>query len=785
MNEATLDLPSDWRIVSGFRDAANPLTDGMKVRLPVRPNEIFPDFKGSTAHYTLETTFALTPDEITRLPDPAFFFPMLGEGYNLYLNGNSIVENLRLHPDGELSAVTTGRGLIVPFPSHLLRAGENRLSIHLAGFTRRTALSSNSVDFGLPVKGGYRLASHTTLMRENSEMALYAFCGVYAVFAFYSLLYFVRRPKHIYTLYFALFTCTYSVYLVCLSNRTFASVADVRTVICIAYAAQPAALGFFVAFLNAYIGAGFRKTTRLMIASDSILAIAALLLPYPYLQSWLIVFYMVMAPQLILVLYIIGAVVKRRAPGSAFAAASISLGLGFVVWDILDTVFFRTSIRLSRYAHFPVILAMMLMLVNRSLASMEEVEKLNLKLSFATKDLDQRVQERTRQLEAAMSSAKRADRAKTSFLANMSHEIRTPLNVLIGMGDWLHEREEDSEKRRVLASMLTAGNGLLTLIQELLDVARIESGTIRLDSVPFDPEAIAEDVVHFFEGRANQKSLELHYESPGKKIGSLRGDPARIRQVLVNLLGNSLKFTEAGSVSLSLSLLSDASDTASIRFSVKDTGPGIAPEDTLTVFERFAQGVSSMNRKYAGTGLGLSISQDLLKLMGSKIDLTTEVGQGSEFAFTLALPKCADVVPETSHTPSLNDQRPLRILVAEDDEVNRTLLSMYFAQSAHTLEFAHNGLEAVRAFESHPFDVIFMDLMMPEMDGIEATIRIRKIETELLSSGVRTQKTPILALSASTYAEDVALSKQAGCDEHLAKPVKRATLFAALARVTS
>lgn len=761
------------------------MRDGQEVLLPVRPNEIFPDTGGQTARYSIETFFSIDGPSVEDLPDPAFLFPIIGEGYRIYLNGREIASNLNLTPEGDLAAVTSGRGRIVPFPQHFLVPGQNRLLIHLAGFTRATPLSSNSLYFGLPVKSGYRLGSQTALRRQASEIALYAFTAIYSVFALYNLLYFLRRRNPRYTLYFALFTITYSLYLMCLSNRAFASVADVRPLITTAYAAQPAAMAFFILFLSSYFDAGKRRYVRAAVTIDVILVAAALFLPYRFLQSWIVAFYAALAPQFVLILYILFFSVRGKIPDSRMAAVSFSVGLGFVAWDILDTLVLSTNVRLSRYAHFPVILSMMLMVVNRSMGAMAEVEELNRELSLLTRDLDRRVQERTRQFEAAVQTAERANRAKTSFLANMSHEIRTPLNVILGMGDWLYERERDAEKRNALGTMLTAGNSLLSLIQELLDVARIESGTVRLDSRVFDPELIARESVEFFRARAAQKSLRLEYSPPGEPAGLVLGDPDRLRQILVNLLGNAVKFTEAGDVSLAIEILERSQDHLRLRFSVRDTGPGIPVDQARVIFERFSQGDSSMNRKHSGTGLGLSISQDLVGLMGGRIELHSTQGAGAEFSFVLDFRRAMESQSASENAAQSSEERPLRILVAEDNEPNRSLLSAYFARTPHTLEFAHDGREALSSFEARHFDLILMDIMMPEMDGIEATVRIRKLEQELLKAGSRPCRVPIVALSAAAYAEDVALSREAGCDEHMAKPIKKVDLFKLVARVTA
>jgi signal transduction histidine kinase/ActR/RegA family two-component response regulator len=405
-------------------------------------------------------------------------------------------------------------------------------------------------------------------------------------------------------------------------------------------------------------------------------------------------------------------------------------------------------------------------------------------LAVAFNEMTEQRRQAEAQLAKARDEALQASRAKSDFLSSMSHEIRTPLNSVIGLTDLLWETPLAEEQRGYVRRLANAGATLVTLISDILDLSRIESGRLELEEIEFDVRDLVEKNAEVFAIHAREKGLELRSEVAAEVPKRLLGDPGRLRQVVANLVGNAIKFTERGQIVVRIET-EPAGPDGRLRISVSDTGIGIPSDRLEAIFESFTQAETSTSRHYGGTGLGLAICRRLVERMGGRISAQSRVGEGSTFAFTVSfrVPREGRVVTpipvaresELVRLAAVPKRAPLRVLLAEDSEDNRMLIQTYFRRTADVLEIAENGRTALEKFKSGHFDVVLMDMQMPVMNGYDATRAIREWE-----AGEGRAAVPIIALTAYAMKEERERSLQAGCTLYLTKPIKKGTLMDAV-----
>lgn len=381
-----------------------------------------------------------------------------------------------------------------------------------------------------------------------------------------------------------------------------------------------------------------------------------------------------------------------------------------------------------------------------------------------------------RELEIAKDAAEAANRAKGDFLANISHEMRTPLNAIIGYSELLYgNTRAPPEMRRHAERIHGAGAAHLSLVDNVLDLGKIDAGIIDIRNEPFAIDALVSDAVSLVQPAATDKNLRLdvHVNTAMSKVF---GDRDRLRQILLNLLGNAIKFTAAGHVSLEVCSRETADGSAPLHFSVTDTGIGIAQSEQSELFQRFHQVDPAMDRKYGGAGLGLAISKQLVERLGGRIGLTSTLNAGSTFWFEVSVVSADGVVADSGSRAERSVQRAARILVAEDVVLNQDLARELLEVAGYSVEVVSNGREAVEAVRGRNFDVILMDLSMPEMDGLSATQQIRQ-------AGIDSQTTAIVACTANVLPAQVVSFREAGIDAYLRKPLRRTELYRTIERL--
>jgi signal transduction histidine kinase len=743
--------------------------------------------------FTVMIPFTLNDDQLSVLFDrndpvvPGVFLAGIGDNWEIYINGEMVYHRVFMDSDGVITSHRAQRSVFFPLNRTLLYAGDNMMVIHLYG-------AWDSINTGLFYSSPYYIGNYTAIMNRALDYQTMTFCTVFLFLSLYhALLYFLRR-RNSHNLIYGALSALAAVYFTARSSAIYQFVEDTGITIRIEYTSLFLALFVLAAFLEALNRQRLRSITVAYGAFCGLFIVAQFIFSLDFAEDLFLIGKIVGS---LFLIYVVAYDViyaffhevgerqrtelldgRKPALGVTIAKSLKDTVLGNIsvfvflmmctaIFDLLDSQFWHTNLMLMRYGFFMLTLLMAFTLARSYASSFESTAQMN-------EALDRTVHQRTAELEQQVLLAQEASRAKSDFLATMSHEIRTPLNAVIGMTAIGAMSQESQRKDYAFERIQEASEHLLGVINDILDMSKIEAGKLELSNVAFVTRDVVARVANVMRFRTNEKSQDLRIHIADDVPVSLYGDDRRLAQVITNLIGNAVKFTpEKGCIALEVYLEEEVNDLCTLRFLVIDTGIGISEEQQTRLFQSFQQADSSTTRSYGGTGLGLALSKRMVELMGGEIGVTSQLGKGSTFSFTVRLPRASlDALAAEARVAVAELQNGefagFTILLVEDVAVNREIVHVLLEASQVRIDDAVNGQEAVRMFEANPelYDLVLMDVQMPVMDGYDATRQIRG------SAHARGAYLPIIAMTANVFREDVEYALAVGMNAHLSKPIE-------------
>jgi signal transduction histidine kinase len=730
---------------------------------------------------------------------PGVYFAGLGDNWEVYINGKLAYTEMHLDSEGDILSHRSQRSINFPFNGALLKDGYNMMLIHIVG-------PANSSTTGFFYSSPYYIGNYENTSEETDSFLVIVFCTVYVFLGLYHMLLYIMRRTDSYNLLYGIFSVLVAIYFISRSELIYRITPDTAITQRIEYATLYLLVLIVTIFLEKLNFGRTKIITKIyggiVIILISLECIFSIWFANDLLNVWQIIGLIFMGYIAVYdVLYIFIKKVRRKLAESRADGQHISFLREFVrqlrntplgnifitiiivaftsIFDVLDARLFHTGIVLTKYSFFIFTVSMAFILARQYASNFNQAEEMN-------EVLEKTVQLRTRELEESVRVAESASKAKSDFLANMSHEIRTPLNAVIGMTKIGSDSHAVEKKDYAFTKIEEASVHLLGVINDILDMSKIEADRLELSNVRFDFRAMVERVEDVMRFKADEKAQTFSVQIADEVPPALFGDDQRLAQVITNLLSNAVKFTpERGHIELRIYLTDeDTKGICTIRCDVTDSGIGITEEQKAKLFTSFQQADSSTSRTYGGTGLGLALSKRIVELMNGEIWVRSVPGAGSTFGFTFKAQRAEDL-PGLNSDYAKEDNEVKSgefagkvILLAEDVEINREIVTALLEESGVSIDSAQNGSIALQMFESdqNRYDLILMDIQMPIMDGYEATRRIRMTGTDKAAA------IPIIAMTANVFREDIERSVAVGMNAHIGKPIEMHDVLAVLRR---
>ncbi|MDR1024271.1 MAG: response regulator, partial [Treponema sp.] len=776
--------------------------------LPVPRRFFLSPLREKPEEYTLLIPFTVGPEQFENLNgtkpfQPGIFLAALGENWEIFFNGRPVKSELRLDGEGRITSGRSWRYLIFPLDGSLFVRGTNILAIHIIGAPHSDAT-------GLWYEGPYYIDEYETIKSNHDESLEIALCAVYVFIGLYHLLLFINRPKDRYNLSYCFFSILLGIYFLFRCSVVYRIIPNTDITFRFEYASLFMVIPMLAGFLEQFNFGKTIKVSRIFGAISLFFVILQGILPNSFGDDLLYVWWGFSLTEMGFILWcdIISVLwrdirTRRTGTGSLLKAVrtvlvetpmgNIIIGAAVVclagIVDIVTSLYVHYgAVNVSRYGLFIFTITTTVILARRFGSLFRRIDEMNVLLEKSNQGLEDTVRERTRELEQQTAVAESASRAKSDFLARMSHEIRSPLNVILGLSEVELQKTLPEETAVNFEKVHRSGVHLLEIINDILDISKIESGNFEIHPREYEFSLLISDTVQLNLPRIGMRPIKFRLDLDETIPAKFYGDELRIRQILNNLLTNAFKYTEEGEVRLEVRW-KRRNIGASLLFTVEDTGRGIKPEDMHRLFSDYTQLDTASNRRIEGTGLGLSIARGLTETMGGTIAADSVYGKGS--TFRVSLPQgIVDEAPIGSEQAEklrslylagvAGERNPNRgnfirsympygkVLVVDDLETNLDVMLGLLMPYGLQVDTALSGREAVDAILKGEvrYDLVFMDHMMPEMDGVEA-VRIIRSET----SGEYARTVPVIVLTANAVAGNREMFLESGFNDFISKPI--------------
>jgi signal transduction histidine kinase/CheY-like chemotaxis protein len=776
-------------------------------------------FEEEPREYTMVIPFTISPDlfeKITgkRSPQPGIFFAALGDNWEIFLNGHTVKSEMHLDENGRIRSHRSWRYVSSPVDRAFFVPETNILTLRIVG-------EPNATDTGLWYGEPYYIDKYDTIQKDHNEYILLAFCAVYMFAGVYHLLHYLNRTRDKYNLYYCFFSVLLAVYLLMRSNTIYILIPDSNITFRIEYASVFMLLPMLAAFLEHLSFERIRKITLILGGICLLLSAAQGIFPNIFrddiLRIWMVfqiveIVYMLVF-DVVLVFYRNIRIQRTTAGenslrtgllrffvetplGNIFIGTTLAAITGGI--DVIQSL--NTSYGIFNFSRFGLIIFTItttVILARRFGILFRRIDEMNTLLETSNLNLEATVRQRTQELELQTKAAESASRAKSDFLARMSHEIRTPLNAILGLSEVELQKNLPGDTQTNLEKVYHSGVHLLEIVNDILDLSKIESGNFEISPAEYELSGVLNDVIQINIVRIGVKQLVFKLELDETIPLKLYGDELRLKQILNNLLSNAFKYTEEGEIRLHVSW-ERRGNGALLNMAVQDTGKGIKEEYLDKLFSEYTQFEAASQRRIEGTGLGLSIARGLVEMMRGSIGVESVYGKGS--VFRVSVPQgivdgkpigreLAEELRDFRFIRNRNRDRGnsfvrssmsyARVLVVDDLQTNLLVMKGLLMPYGLKADMVLSGKEAVERVrtETVRYDMVFMDHMMPEMDGIEA---VRIIRTEINSEYALT--VPIVALTANAIEGNRKMFLESGFNDFISKPVDIKQLDAVLNR---